>query len=326
MATRQTKNSGSKTIGNDRTSTKYIASKGVFDFYVSEEKVSYEKRRPFSVYYDDPEHFVRLLKGDCIEVLNKARTESVDMIFADPPYFLSNGGITCQAGRMVSVNKGKWDKSQGFEQDHAFTIQWLTACRRVLKDDGTIWISGTMHNIYSIGFALQQLDYKLLNDISWFKPNAAPNLSCRYFTHSHETLIWAAKSQKSKHKFDYQLMKQISGGKQMRSLWNDIGVEDDPQDIWTIPTPKKSEKAFGKHPTQKPLALLERIVLASTIVGDLILDPFTGSSTTGVAAIRNGRHFVGIETDTQYLNLSVKRLEQELGRTIEKPTLIKELA
>src|SRR3972149_5232385 len=225
MATKQSKNSTDKTKGSDGKSTKYTASKSPLDFHVSEEKVPYGKDKSFSVYYNDSEHFVKLLKGDCIEILNKARAESVDMIFADPPYFLSNGGITCYAGKMVSVNKGKWDKSQGFEEDHKFTIQWLTACRRVLKDDGTIWISGTMHNIYSIGFALQQLDYKLLNDISWFKPNASPNLSCRYFTHSHETLIWAAKSQKSKHKFDYQLMKQIAGGKQMRSLWNDIGVE-----------------------------------------------------------------------------------------------------
>jgi len=183
-----------------------------------------------------------------------------------------------------------------------------------------------MHNIYSVGYALQQLGYKLLNEISWFKPNASPNLSCRYFTHSHETVIWAAKSEKSKHKFDYQLMKKSAGGKQMRSLWMDIDVEDEPQDIWVISTPSKVEKPFGKHPTQKPLALLERIILASTGLGDLILDPFTGSSTTGVAAVKHGRRFIGIDTDTQYLDLSVKRLEQELSNTTEKPKLIKELA
>ena len=162
---------------------------------------------------------VTLFEGNCLEVLPTLPERSVDMIFADPPYNLSNGGITCHAGRMVSVNKGKWDKSNGIEQDHEFALSWLTACRRVLKDNGTIWVSGTMHNIYSVGFTLQQLGYKLLNEISWFKPNAAPNLSCRYFTHSHETILWAAKSEKSKHRFDYQLMKQIAGGKQMRSLW-----------------------------------------------------------------------------------------------------------
>ena len=197
---------------------------------------------------------VTLFEGNCLDILSNLPERSVDMIFADPPYNLSNGGITCHAGRMVSVNKGEWDKSNGIDQDHAFVIDWLTACRHVLKDDGTIWVSGTMHKIYSIGFALQQLGYKLLNDISQFKPNASPNLSCRYFTHSHETLIWAAKSEKSKHKFDYQLMKQTAGGKQMRSLWTDIDVEDEPQDIWSITTPQKAEKKFGKHPTQKPLA------------------------------------------------------------------------
>ncbi len=269
---------------------------------------------------------VTLYEGDCLNILPSLPERSVDMIFADPPYNLSNGGITCQSGRMVSVNKGEWDKSQGIEQDHAFAIQWLTACRQVLKDDGTIWVSGTMHNIYSVGYALQQLGYKLLNEISWFKPNASPNLSCRYFTHSHETLIWAAKSAKSKHKFDYQLMKKSAGGKQMRSLWMDIDVKDEPQDIWVMSTPSKVEKTFGKHPTQKPLPLLERIILASTGLGDLILDPFTGSSTTGVAAVKHGRRFIGIDTDTQYLDLSVKRLEQELGNTTEKPRLIKEPA
>lgn len=254
---------------------------------------------------------VKLFEGNCLDILPTLPECSVDMIFADPPYNLSNGGITCHAGRMVSVDKGDWDKSNGIDKDYEFTIDWLTACRRVLKDDGTIWVSGTMHKIYSIGFALQQLGYKLLNDISWFKPNAAPNLSCRYFTHSHETLIWAAKSEKSKHKFDYQLMKQIAGGKQMRSLWMDIDVEDEPQDIWSITTPTKTERKFGKHPTQKPVALLERIILASTNSDDVILDPFTGSSTTGIAAVRHNRRFIGIDNNTEYLELSVKRLEEE---------------
>ncbi|MFC2071228.1 DNA-methyltransferase [Chloroflexota bacterium] len=267
-----------------------------------------------------------LYQGDCLDILPTLSERSVDMIFADPPYNLSNGGITCQAGHMVSVNKGEWDKSKGADDDHEFTIKWITACRRLLKDDGTIWISGTMHNIYSVGFALQKLGYKLLNEICWYKPNAAPNLSTRYFTHSHETIIWAAKSEKSKHKFDYQLMKQIAGGKQMRSLWTDIDVNDEPQNIWAIPTSSKSEKKFGKHPTQKPLTLLERIILASSKPGNIVLDPFTGSSTTGVASIRNGRHFIGIDTDTEYLTLSVKRLDEEIARINDKPKLIEELA
>lgn len=250
-----------------------------------------------------------LYEGACLDVLPSLPERSVDVIFADPPYNLSNGGITCHAGRMVSVDKGEWDKSKGTEADHAFTTEWLKACRRVLKNDGTIWVSGTLHNIYSIGFAMQQLGYKLLNEICWFKPNASPNLSCRYFTHSHETVIWAAKSKKSKHKFDYQLMKQTAGGKQMRSLWMDIDVEDQPQDIWSIITPSREEKKYGKHPTQKPIALLERIILASSDPGDTILDPFTGSSTTGVAAIKQGRSFIGIDNDVGFLEVSVNRLK-----------------
>ena len=306
--------------------TEYVVSESPLDFYVSEQTTSYGKKKPFSIYYDDPEHAVRLLKGDSIEILNHARENSVDMIFADPPYFLSNGGITCHAGRMVSVDKGEWDKSKGVEADHEFALRWLTACRRVLKDDGTIWVSGTMHNIYSTGFAMQQLGYKLLNDISWFKPNASPNLSCRYFTHSHETLIWAAKSESSRHKFNYQLMKEISGGKQMRSLWANLDVNEDSQDIWIVTTPGKQEKRYGKHPTQKPLALLERIVLAATNPGDLILDPFTGSSTTGVAAVRHGRAFVGIDNNADFLELSEKRLKEEQQKSQLNPGLLVKVA
>ena len=251
MAKRQMTQAKKKGKENGAEQTQYIQSQNPFDFHIAEEKSAYGTQKPFSVYYNDLEHSVKLLKGDSIDILNLARENSVDMIFADPPYFLSNGGITCQAGRMVSVDKGKWDKSKGDNADHEFALQWLSACRRVLKDNGTIWVSGTMHSIYSVGFALQQLGYKLLNEICWYKPNASPNLSTRYFTHSHETVLWAAKSEKNKHKFDYQLMKQIAGGKQMRSLWMDIDVEDEPQDIWSISTPPSAEKKFGKHPTQK---------------------------------------------------------------------------
>ncbi|MFQ5328939.1 MAG: DNA-methyltransferase, partial [Thermodesulfobacteriota bacterium] len=228
------------------------------EFYISEKTATYGKDKPFSLYYDNHEHSVRLLQGDCIEILNQAREESVDMIFADPPYFLSNGGITCHAGKMVSVNKGKWDKSKGVQENHAFVLEWLKACQRVLKPNGTIWVSGTTHIIHTVGFAMQELGYKILNDIVWYKRNAPPNLSCRYFTHSTETVLWAAKNKKSKHCFNYKLMKEINGGKQMRN-------------VWEMTTPKRIEKTFGKHPTQKPVELLTRIILASTQEGDLIL-------------------------------------------------------
>ena len=245
----------------------------------------------------------RLYHDDCLKILEEIPENTFDMIFADPPYMLSNGGITCQNGKVVSVNKGKWDESQGVEQDFEFHKRWLSACKRVLKKNGTLWVSGTYHSIYSCGFAMQLLGYHILNDISWFKPNASPNMCCRYFTASHETLIWARKDKKTKHTFNYELMKNgdfssdfiKKPNTQMRS-------------VWAIGTPKKSEKTFGKHPTQKPLDLLERIILASTNEGDLILDPFMGSATTGVAALKHNRKFVGIEKEKEFVELAEKRL------------------
>src|SRR5215813_9435652 len=157
--------------------------------------------------FDDPKHHIRLYHGDCLEILAQIPESSVDVVFADPPYFLSNGGITCHAGKMVSVNKGEWDKSRGADANHTFNRAWLAACQRVLKPNGSIWVSGTAHVIHSVGFAMQQLGMKLLNDISWVKPNPPPNLSCRYFTHATETIIWAAKNAKSRHTFNYKLMK-----------------------------------------------------------------------------------------------------------------------
>ena len=250
----------------------------------------------------------RLYHDDCLKILEDIPENTFDMIFADPPYMLSNGGITCQNGKVVSVNKGKWDESQGFEQDSEFHKKWLSACKRVLKKNGTLWVSGTYHSIYSCGFAMQLLGYHILNDISWFKPNASPNMCCRYFTASHETLIWARKDKKTKHTFNYELMKNgdfssdfiKKPNTQMRS-------------VWAIGTPKKSEKTFGKHPTQKPLDLLERIILASTNEGDLILDPFMGSATTGVAALKHNRKFVGIEKEKEFVELAEKRLSAVKG-------------
>jgi len=250
-------------------------------------------------YYENREHSTILFHGNCLELLQQFPLNSIDMIFADPPYFLSNGGITCHAGRMVSVNKGEWDVSHGIEENHKFNLAWLKECQRVLTENGTIWVSGTAHVIFSVGFAMQELGFKLLNDIIWFKPNASPNLSCRYFTHSTETIIWAAKNEKSKHIFNYKLMKQISNGKQMRNLWE-------------IPPPQPREKTHGKHPTQKPIALLERIILASTNGGDVILDPFNGSGSTGVATLKLNRKYIGIEISQEYLDLTIKRLGDEL--------------
>jgi site-specific DNA-methyltransferase (adenine-specific) len=238
-----------------------------------------------------------LLKGDSLEILKGLPAASFDMVFADPPYFLSNGGITCHAGQMVSVNKGRWDKSLGFQGNYEFTKQWLALCKRVLKPNGTIWVSGTSHIIHIIGFCMQELEYKILNDITWVKTNPPPNLSCRYFTHATETIIWAGRDKNTRHKFNYELMKGMNGNKQMTS-------------VWTIDAPRGLEKAFGKHPTQKPLTLLDRIVLSSTDERDLVLDPFAGSSTTGISAILNNREFVGIESEDEFIDLSIKRYLQ----------------
>jgi site-specific DNA-methyltransferase (adenine-specific) len=241
--------------------------------------------------------FLRLYHGNCLELLDAIAAKyphgRFDAIFADPPYFLSNGGITCHAGRMVKVDKGDWDKSQGHELNHEFNREWLARCQRVLKPNGTIWVSGTHHVIFSIGYAMQQLGYKILNDIAWEKPNPPPNLSCRYFTHSTETILWAAKNEKSKHLFNYQAMRKVTG-KQMKTVWRQESFQSSvletenlkletpaPDNIWTLSAPGRDEKEFGKHPTQKPLALLERCLLASTNEGDLVLDPFLGGGTTG---------------------------------------------
>jgi len=245
-----------------------------------------------------------LFNGDCLEILCSIPENSVDMIFADPPYMLSNGGFTCKNGKMANVNKGKWDKSGGFEEDTNFHNEWISACRRILKPEGTIWISGTYHSIYQCGYLLQKNNFHILNDIAWFKPNASPNLSCRFFTASHETLIWARKDKKAKHTFNYDEMK------------NGIFPEDklkkektQMRSVWSIGPPKTAEKEHGKHPTQKPLDLLKRIILASTNENDIVLDPFCGSGTAGVACKRlKNRLFIGIEIDKKYCGLTKKRL------------------
>jgi site-specific DNA-methyltransferase (adenine-specific) len=251
---------------------------------------------------------VRIFNGDVIDVLNALPKESIDLIFADPPYNLSNGGFTCHAGKRVSVNKGDWDKSKGIEGDFQFHYNWIEACRRVLKASGSLWISGTYHSIYACGFALQKQGWHLINDICWFKPNAAPNLACRMFTASHEMLLWARRDKKAKHYFNYKLVKDRNWGedflkkpnKQMRS-------------VWAIATPKNGEKKYGKHPTQKPEALLERIILATSKEGDIVLDPFCGSGTTGVVALRNNRKFVGIDLERKYLDqMAIPRIRDVL--------------
>jgi len=254
-----------------------------------------------------------LVQGDCLETLERLPPHSVDLVFADPPYMLSNGGTTCQSGRRASVNKGTWDASRGIETDHGFQKRWLQAARRVLAPSGTIWVSGTQHVIFSIGFAMQELGFHLLNTVTWYKPNASPNLACRFFTHSTEILLWASPTREKPlaHRFNYRAMKAANGGKQMRDLWQ-IAERPAPggeQVVWSVPTPGPREKVHGKHPTQKPLALLERVVAASAAPGDLVVDPFSGSATTGVAALRAGCRFLGMERDPAFVDLASRRLQ-----------------
>ena len=247
-------------------------------------------------YFKSIDRAFTLLHGDCIELL-KQFDFKFDMIFADPPYFLSNGGISMQNGKIVCVDKGEWDKGGTLEYVNSFNMAWIKECRSKLKENGTIWISGTYHNIFSIANILTELCFKILNVVTWVKTNPPPNISRRYFTYSTEFIIWARKSAKVPHCYNYDIMKQINEGKQMT-------------DVWRLPAIARWEKSCGKHPTQKPLSVLSRIILASTNCGAWILDPFTGSSTTGIAANLLGRRFLGIDKEEEFLILSQNRKKE----------------
>ncbi len=246
-----------------------------------------------SPYFKSTDKNFYLLHGDTMDLLPKF-DHKFDMVFADPPYFLSNNGLSIQNGEIVSVNKGFWDKSEGFDFLNDFNRKWLSLVRDKMKDDATIWISGTMHNIFSVGQILTELGFKILNVITWEKTNPPPNFSCRFFTHSTEQIIWARKSEKVPHYFNYELMKQLNGDKQMK-------------DVWKLPAIAPWEKSCGKHPTQKPLSVLTRLILASTRPNAWILDPFTGSSTTGIAANLANRKFLGIDQEEEFLIISKNR-------------------
>lgn len=257
-----------------------------------------------SLFFKSEDRAFTLLHGDSTRLLNEFDFK-FDMIFADPPYFLSNGGISIQSGRVVCVDKGDWDRGGTPESIDAFNRKWISLCRNKLKDNGTIWISGTYHNIFSVAHSLTELGFKILNVITWAKTNPPPNISCRYFTYSTEFIIWARKCEKVPHYYNYALMKQVNENKQMT-------------DVWRLPAIAPWEKRCGKHPTQKPLAVLSRIILASTQPGAWILDPFTGSSTTGIAANLLGRRFLGIDKEEEYLQISrARKLEIENLHTFD---------
>lgn len=251
-------------------------------------------------FYKSTDRAFTLLHGDSLELLKQFEFH-FDMIFADPPYFLSNGGISVHAGEIVCVDKGDWDKGGTAESIHAFNHEWLTLCREKLKDDGTIWVSGTYHNIFSVASILSELGFKILNVVTWAKTNPPPNISCRYFTHSTEFIVWARKSPRCPHYFNYELMKILNSDKQMT-------------DVWRLPAIAPWEKSCGKHPTQKPLSLLVRMILASTRNNGWVLDPFSGSSTTGIAANLVGRKFLGLEQEMEFVQMGKKR-KREIENT-----------
>lgn len=244
-------------------------------------------------YFKSENRDFTLLKGDCFHLL-RGFDFKFSCVFADPPYFLSNDGISIQSGKIVSVNKGEWDRERNFQEIMNFNMEWISLCRDKLKENGTIWISGTYHNIFSVANCLTELGFKILNVITWVKTNPPPNISCRYFTFSAEFVIWARKSAKVSHYYNYNLMKKINQNKQMT-------------DVWSLPAIAKWEKSCGKHPTQKPLSLLSRIILASTQKGEWILDPFCGSSTTGIAANLLNRRYLGVDKEENFLEISKNR-------------------
>ena len=249
-------------------------------------------------YYKSPSNDFTVIKGDCVDTLSKF-SFGFDMVFADPPYFLSGGGISYQSGQIVCVDKGEWDKPLTGEELDAFNLRWLAACREHMKEEATIWISGTHHNIFSVQQQLLKLGFKILNVITWAKTNPPPNISCRYFTYSTEFIIWARKSPKVAHCYNYELMKQLNGGRQMT-------------DVWQLPAIGRWEKSCGKHPTQKPLGVLARLIQASTLPGAWVLDPFSGSGTTGIAANLLSRRYLGLEKEEAFLAMSrARRMEIE---------------
>jgi modification methylase len=242
-----------------------------------------------------------ILVGDCVSHMNALPAGSVDLIFADPPYNLQlDQGLTRPDQSKVDAVDDEWDKFESFAHYDVFTRAWLTAARRVLKPDGAIWVIGSYHNIFRVGTALQDLDYWLLNDVVWRKANPMPNFRGTRFTNAHETLIWASRSQKSRVTFNYEAMKLANDETQMRSDWL--------FPICTGAERLKDENADKVHPTQKPEALLFRILNATTNPGDVVLDPFFGTGTTGAVARKLGRHFIGIEREDAYVSAALKRI------------------
>lgn len=244
-------------------------------------------------YYQAKDDEFTLYNGDTRKLVNYI-DKKIDMIFADPPYFLSKNKSICINGNWKSFEKGTWDRVTSQENINEFNRSWLSTCRNILKEDGTIFVTGTYHNIFSVASCMVELGYKILNIIVWQKSDAKPTLSRKYFNFTTEYIVWARKNDNIPHFFNCDLMEQLNGGVRM-------------SDVWRIPFLSSWELKCGKHPTQKPLRLLYRIILASTHEGDTILDPFAGSCTTGIAANLLNRKFIGIDQDIDYLSYGIRR-------------------
>lgn len=243
-----------------------------------------------------------IIQGDCIDILKKLPSNSIDLIFADPPYNMQTEGELLRTdGSTFSGVTDKWDKFDSIEAYDDFCKQWLSECKRILKDDGAIWVIGSFQNIYRLGYIMQDLGFWILNDVIWSKPNAVPNFAGTRFQNSHETLIWCAKSKSSKYQFNYKTMKNLNGDKQMKSVW-DIGICIGSERL-------KDENGQKIHSTQKPEKLLYNIIISSTKPNDVVLDPFFGTGTTGAIAKKTGRHYVGIEREEFYIKHAEKRIE-----------------
>jgi modification methylase len=241
--------------------------------------------------------------GDCTEIINSLPAESIDVIFADPPYNLQlSGDLHRPNNSRVDGVEEQWDRFDSFAAYDRFTHAWLTAARRVLKPNGTLWVIGSYHNIYRVGAALQDLSYWILNDIVWVKTNPMPNFRGKRFTNAHETLLWCAKSKEARYTFNYEAMKALNEDLQMRSDWV--------MPLCTGQERLKNKKGEKAHPTQKPEAMLHRVTLAASNPGDVILDPFFGTGTTGAVAKRLGRNFIGIEREPEYAAVAEKRIAQ----------------
>lgn len=233
-----------------------------------------------------------LYNDDCIKIMKTFHSGKVDMIFADPPYFLSNDGLSIHSGKVVSVNKGDWDKAKNYDSVEIFTTEWLTECYRLLKQGATIWVSGTQHNIFDVQRIMKKIGYKIINIIIWHKVDPPPLIYKNKFKFSYEFIIWASKG---KHNyFNYEKMYEVNN--------------DEMHDVWNLPAVQMDEKKYGYHPTQKPECLLERIILSCTKENDIVLDPFMGSGTTGTVAKKLKRKFVGIEKEKEYYILSKNRI------------------